>query len=120
MIGATSKTIGRSGSATVITAIFLLGITLSGTADTIQFDNNWGEAGFNLISHDGSGVEIVFSVPEMALLDQIIDGEMMQWVQIPGVFLPNDAGAPDLPFASRYIAIPEGASASVEIVAAQT
>jgi len=120
MIGATRKITIRSGFAAVIMAMFILGTTLNSMADTIQFEDNWGEAGFNLVSHDGSGVEIVFSVTKMAILDQNIDGETMQWVQIPGVMLPNDAGAPDLPFASRYIAIPEGASATVELVAAQT
>ena len=40
----------------------------------------------------------------------------MKKLELPGVFLPNDEGAPDLPGTSCFIAIPQGASAAFNIV----
>ena len=89
-------------------------------AETITFNNSWGDAGFNLVSQDAAGVEVVFSIEEFALEDMVIDGQTMQMVYLPGVFLPNNAGAPNLPGMGRYIAIPEGASVRVRIVDSKT
>ena len=91
-------------------------ISTIGSAEVLSFKDNWGEAGFNLVSQSNSGVEVVFSVTEMALNDLEIDGQVMQLVQIPGIYLPNDPGAPNLPGTGRYIAIPQGASVRVEIL----
>jgi hypothetical protein len=63
-----------------------------------------------------SGVEIVFSVTEMDISEIPLEGEIMQKISIPGVFLPNDAGAPDLPGTGRWIAVPQGATVDLEVV----
>ncbi len=105
---------------TMMISLLLLLITTSAFAEVITFEDNWGEAGFNLVNQDVSGVEIVFSIPELTIIDQQIDGETMQFVQIPGVYLPNNAGAPDLPGAGRYVAIPQGAAVNFQIIATQT
>ena len=44
----------------------------------------------------------------------------MKSLHLPGVFLPNDEGKPDLPGTARYIAIPQGADASFEIISHRT
>ncbi|HFD04940.1 MAG TPA: hypothetical protein ENJ25_02220 [Firmicutes bacterium] len=41
-------------------------------------------------------------------------------VSIPGMILPNDAGAPNLPSEGRFIAIPQGANVSVKILSYST
>ena len=102
----------------VIGFVFLLPSNV--LAETITFNNSWGDAGFNLVSQDAAGVEVVFSIEEFALEDMVIDGQTMQMVYLPGVFLPNNAGAPNLPGMGRYIAIPEGASVRVRIVDSKT
>jgi hypothetical protein len=107
----------RTGFGAALVSICALILLVPATnAEIISFEDSWGEAGFNLMDQSASGVEIVFSVPTMNLTDVMIDGEMMQAVNIPGVFLPNDAGAPDLPGTARFIAIPEGAQVQLEIV----
>lgn len=96
-------------------------LPLSGTyAEIITFEDSWGEAGFNLVNQTASGVEIVFSVTRMNITDFNINDEIMQNVGIPGVFLPNDAGAPNLPGTGRFIAMPQGARAKMEVIEQRT
>ncbi len=90
------------------------------TAQNIAFEGSWGDAGFNLVSQDAAGVEIIFSVPSMEIMDLEINGEMMKAITIPGVILPNNAGAPNLPGTGRFVAIPEGARAQVEVIEYRT
>jgi hypothetical protein len=106
--------LNRSILTAAVCLAFLLGS--SAFAEVITFEDNWGRAGFNLVQQDAGGVEIVFSVPQMALLEMDINGERMHNVTIPGVILPNNAGAPNLPGMGRFVAIPEGAWAEFEIV----
>ncbi|TKJ38522.1 hypothetical protein CEE37_12200 [candidate division LCP-89 bacterium B3_LCP] len=100
-----------------VTAVFFaLLIAFAVSAEIIYFQDCWGDAGHNLISQSPSGVEIIHSVPAFDLSQVIINGELMHTVTIPGDFLPNDAGAPDLPRTGRFVAIPKGAWAEVELV----
>jgi len=85
-------------------------------AAVMTYSDSWRSAGFNLDYESDTRVEVTFSITEFTLEDQEINGQIMQTLHLPGVFLPNDAGAPDLPCMGRYIAIPQGASASVQIV----
>jgi hypothetical protein len=80
----------------------------------------WGNPGFNLIESNLSSVEIIFSVPLLDIRETDLDGETYQRVSLPGVFLPNQAGAPDLPTISRFIAIPNAARAKVEVIEFRT
>ncbi|TKJ37991.1 hypothetical protein CEE37_13605 [candidate division LCP-89 bacterium B3_LCP] len=105
---------------TIILGLVLAFATSTSYAAEISFENNWAENGFNLMNQNASGVEIIFSVTDMQILDMMIAGELMQKINIPGVLLPNDAGAPDLPGTGRFIAIPEGATAELEIVEYRT
>ena len=91
-------------------------ISPAGLAETVTFNGSWGEAGFNLVSQDAAGVKVVYSIEEFALEDMVIDGQTMQMVYLPGVILPNAAGAPNLPGLGRYVAIPQGASVRVKLV----
>ena len=89
-------------------------------AEVIAYSDNWGDSGFNLENQSDRGVEVVFSVNELILEEQLINGELLKTVQLPGIFLPNDEGAPDLPGTGRYLAMPQGASASYQIVSFRT
>ncbi|TKJ40840.1 hypothetical protein CEE37_07715 [candidate division LCP-89 bacterium B3_LCP] len=117
MISETRASFGLTniGCTLVIVMASLMMLTTA-DAEIVTFDNAWGNSGFNLLSQDGAGVEVIFSITEMAILDMEINGSTMQMVHIPGVHLPTDAGTPNLPGSGRYIAIPQGASAYVEIV----
>lgn len=103
---------------------FLLGFVILSTVlpgEIITFNSNWHTGhGFRIISETPLDMEIVFSLKEMTIDDIEINGITMKTVSIPGVFLPNNEGAPNLPGMGRYIAIPQGAQARVTILSKQT
>ena len=84
------------------------------------YTNSWGPAGFTLTKQSNFGVEVNYSITNMFLEDVNVDGTIMKAVKIPGIFLPNDAGKPDLAGTGRYIAIPQGASVTYKIVSSRT
>jgi hypothetical protein len=104
----------------IIMPIVLL-FSLSIAMETVVFENNWArQALFTVVSASPSGCEIVFSTHRVVIDDVIIDGNIMQTVGIPGIFLPNNAGAPNLAGTARYIAVPRGAQAQVTVLDART
>ncbi len=104
----------------VIAMVLLLSSCfLSG--EVVHFNGNWGQNHlFNVVSESPSGVEIVFSIHEMVIEEKVIDGKPMKAFGIPGIFLHNEEGAPDLYGTGRYIAIPQGAQAQVTILDSRT
>jgi hypothetical protein len=66
------------------------------------------------------GIEITFSIHEMVIEETEINGVPMKTFGIPGIFLPNDEGAPNLAGTGRYIAIPQGAQAQITILGSRT
>jgi len=79
-----------------------------------------GITGFIVKSQSTSKVELNYSVGEISLSTVEIDGESFQNIHLPGHFLPNDAGAPNLPGSGRYIAIPQEATAVLKILSFQS
>jgi hypothetical protein len=103
----------------ILTILFTIA-TMAFASQTVTYDNTWNEAGFNLNRISGSGVEITFSISEFTLEDVRINGEDMQSITLPNTFLQNEAGAPNLPGNGRYLALPQGAIASLHIVSSRT
>ena len=77
------------------------------------------EPGITLRAQSATGVELHFEMGSFAMEPLTLDGQVVQKISMPDVFLPNDAGAPDLPGLSRFVAVPEGATATVTIIAAR-
>ncbi|MEO0092398.1 MAG: C25 family cysteine peptidase, partial [candidate division WOR-3 bacterium] len=102
--------------------ILILGMLLTTLAfaissEKVTFNNNWGEHPlFNVVSETDAGIEVVFSVHEMIVEEMEIDGIPMKTYGIPGIFLFNDEGAPNLAGTGRFIAIPQGATAKATII----
>ncbi len=90
-------------------------ISIAAYSQKVKYDDSWGPQGFSMSKSATTGTEVVFSVREFSLTEDNIDGEEVRTLQFPGVFLPNDEGAPNLPGSSRYIAIPQGAKAEYVI-----
>jgi hypothetical protein len=103
----------------VFAAVFAIAAASSAFSEVVTYNDSWSDAGFNLTSQSPSGVEVVFSIEKMNIQDLIVDGQTMKVVGIPGVFLPNNAGAPNLPGSGRFIAIPQGATANVQILSSR-
>lgn len=103
-------------AATLLCLTGLLPFASTGSASTIHINNDGGESGLALVSQDGSGVGLHFQLDLFELEPIFIDGKSYQRVSMPEVFLPNDAGAPDLPGIGRFVAMPNGATARIEFV----
>jgi len=86
----------------------------------VKFDNSWGKQGITLQKQNDVGVTITYSIQSFSFVDIEMDGQAMKTVKLPDVFLPNDAGAPDLPGTGNYIAVPNGAEVTVEIISGRT
>ncbi len=100
-------------------ALILL-LPLQANAQTITYTDNWNEAGISLAGASPSGVEINYSTLQFELKDVEVNGVVMKKIVLPGVFLPNNEGAPDLPGLSRYIAVPQGADVTFTVTASRT
>ncbi|MBE0433882.1 hypothetical protein IBX73_10525 [candidate division WOR-3 bacterium] len=89
--------------------------------ETVAFEDSWGEHPlFNVVSQDRSGIEIVFSLHEIIVEEIEVNGAPMKNYGVPGIFLFNDEGAPNLPGTGRYIAVPQGAQARLTILGTRT
>ena len=89
-------------------------------AQEINYPDSWGKQGFSLINQSTSGVEINYSVNTFSLTKSVISGLPMDVIKLPGHILPNKEGAPNLPATSRFIAIPQGAKAKLQIISIRT
>ena len=86
----------------------------------VSYQDSWGDPGFTLDMENPGGVQINFSITQFEIKEIDIDGMPMKTLHLPGIFLPNNEGEPDLPGTGRYIALPQGADASIEIVSSRT
>jgi hypothetical protein len=89
-------------------------------SQTITYTDSWYEPGLKLASASSNGIEINYSTYQFEMNDVDINGTIMKKIVLPGVFLPNNEGAPDLPGLSRYIAVPQGADVTFQITASRT
>jgi hypothetical protein len=82
--------------------------------------NSAEKEAYRVVQQDSKSMTINYSISQLTTEDETINGRVMQSVSIPGVFLPNEAGAPDLPGNLKYIAIPQGSTATFKILSANT
>ena len=85
-------------------------------AQKYEYSNSWGKQGFELTQSKPDLIQLVFSIQNFSIDPVIINGQNLKKVSLPGVFLPNDAGKPDLPGTGHYIAIPQGSTPHLRIV----
>ncbi|MCK4569084.1 MAG: PKD domain-containing protein [Bacteroidales bacterium] len=107
----------KKESTCILLLAFLIMLGQSLTGQTVSYPDSWNQQGFSLQEESASGVTINYSLTDFTMVDVNIDGIVSKSIKVPGVFLPNDEGAPDLPGNGRYIAIPQGAEAVLNIIA---
>ncbi len=107
-----------TGSLYAVLVLCLFGVSnsLFAQQQIIKYSGNWGPRGFNIEQQNTSMIQLTFSVDEFYMEDMQFEGKTMKTIGLPGVFLPNNAGAPNIAGTGRYIAIPEGAEATLEII----
>ena len=99
-------------------ALFLVSflVTIFSYAEEVKYNDSWSRQGFSLTVAENTNVRIIHSVNSFSFNTINIKGEDLSLINMPGVMLPNDEGAPNLPGNGRYVAIPSGATASLKIV----
>jgi len=103
----------------LLTAVLLLIVTQL-QAQEFKYNDAWGDAGISLKSQDIGSLKVSFSIHQFSLTENMIDGTPMQSIHMPNVLLPGNEGAPDLPGYGRYIAIPQGAVAKINVLNIRT
>lgn len=99
----------------MITAFCSFYLGMSSYAEKVTYQDTWNNPGLSLQRQDAQGVTLNFSIGEFDISTRSFNGKMMQELSLEGNFLPNNEGAPNLPVISRYIALPQGAQAILEI-----
>jgi hypothetical protein len=89
-------------------------------AQKITYSDHLNKAGFTLKEQTRSGVSIGYAVESFTLATTEVNGRSAQHVELPGFWLPNDEGAPNLPGGGKYIAMPQGAVPVLTIVSQRT
>jgi len=97
-----------------------LGFAVPCAAETIVFPENLGREGLAVESISESWVDVSFRLERVTIEDVDLGDAVMQQILISGVFLPNNEGAPNLPGVGRFIALPVGATAELEILSTTT
>ncbi|MBE0648461.1 MAG: T9SS type A sorting domain-containing protein [Bacteroidales bacterium] len=90
------------------------------TAQVFSYPDALSSEGFALKTSSEKSVSIDYSIHNFELVDVSVKGEVMKSVTISGSFLFNEEGAPDLPGYSRYIAVPQGATAKLNVINIQS
>ncbi|MCK4529343.1 hypothetical protein KAW18_18420, partial [candidate division WOR-3 bacterium] len=103
----------------VVLSLGIIVFSLGLFGEVIEFEDSWGPDGVRLLSQSPNEVVVNFSISNLRFDEILIDNKEMTQVSIPGVILPNDEGAPNLPGIGRWIAIPEGATPELEIVSSR-
>jgi len=95
---------------------FLVFVAVGIHAQNFVYTGNWGKQGFNLVESKTDAVQVVFSVNNFELQTVIVEGQTMKNINLPGTFLFNEEGMPNLPNKGQYIALPQGAKPVLKIL----
>ena len=107
----------RRTSAILALAVILAAPALSAS---YQYTGLWAKPGLSLQTSTPQGVEFTYSLDKLGLEDVTINNERMQSAVLSAMALPNEAGAPNVPSFSRFVAIPQGATARIEVISKET
>ena len=96
--------------------ILIAGITLQ--AQEFRFNSN--PNGFSISNKSSNQLTLKHNLGAVTIEDANRAEVQGQVITLSGVYLSNVAGAPDLPSSSTFVAIPNGATASLKMVSSKT
>ncbi|MBR6438971.1 MAG: T9SS type A sorting domain-containing protein [Bacteroidales bacterium] len=70
---------------------------------------------FEIVNSNRSNLELSLTIDKFSLENTSKSGIDGQTIVLSGIFLPNQAGMPDLPVVSSYVAIPRGANVVLNV-----
>lgn len=102
--------------------LFLALILLSGLTLTAQTEYRFNnkQNGFSVSSKANSTINIDYNVNAVTIEESNREGLDGQFITLTGIQIANTAGAPDLPSSSTFVAIPNGAQPSIQLVSSKT
>ena len=101
--------------------LFLVLALLAGTLLQAQeYRFNAKADGFSMKSKSNNTININYNVSAVTIENANREGLEGQSITLSGIHIANQAGAPDLPSNSTYVAIPNGATPSIQMTSAKT
>jgi len=94
--------------------------TFTTNAQRFDYADSWDKQGFTLTDNTAGHVELNYSIQNFTIEEVLINGQTRKNISLPGTFLFNDAGAPNLPGSGRMIAIPIGSTPHLKIISQRT
>ena len=70
---------------------------------------------FTITASDRGHISLHFELGDYSIDTVVVDGEIMHSIVTKGIVVPNEYGLPALPTFNRFIAIPQGAKAIVDV-----
>ena len=70
---------------------------------------------FTVTASDSNHISLHFELKDYGIDTVMHEGELMHTIAAKGIVMPNEYGQPDLPTFNRFVAIPQGAKAIVEV-----
>lgn len=103
-------------SAFAMTFVLVFANSIFAQSADYHFSTRTSTEGFTLMRSEADGLRFAFGIPQMSISDFSDNGYSGKTIELNGIYLPANAGAPNLPSSSRFIAIPNGASAKLNIL----
>ena len=100
--------------------LFVLAIVAGITLQAQQYRFNNEQNGFSILNKSERHLTIRHNIGAITIEEADRAEVAGQVITLSGVYSPNEAGAPNLPSSSTFIAIPNGAKASLRLISAQT
>ena len=102
------------------TLLFVLALIAGITIQAQEYRFNTHQDGFSMGSRNSTTTAIHYNVSAITIEPSDRDGLEGQFITLSGIHIANEAGAPDLPSSSTFVAIPNGASPSIKMLNSRT
>ena len=100
--------------------LFVLAIMAGMTLQAQEYRFNSEPNGFSMTNRNSNQLNFRHNLGAVTIEDADRAEVQGQVITLSGIYLSNEAGAPDLPSSSTFIAIPNGATASLKMVSSKT
>jgi len=91
-------------------------MSLSAYNADVSYSDSWEKHGLTIDEQNTNSLKLNYSINNFKFDEMMIESENLTNIHLPGVFLPNDEGMPNLPGMSKYVAIPQGAEVKLNII----
>ena len=103
----------------IYVALLLTLISFQSTAQTFSYPTK-DVKGLSIVAETKGNIEFDYNLGSFSFNNLNYKGEDMSEITISAITLPNNPGCPNLPTESRFIAIPQGAKATLNVVSYET